>query len=206
MTFAAAEPLAIHTIAAAAYGILKDLKTENFATLLRAGILAIAKDYASGEIEVLPEHLRDNAEIAMLVICIADNIRRDGVAVATESFNVEASPDIERQFWEDRNYAANFLKHADRDSTEALDVRRLDTGTLIMTAIGAYLDLFPQITPEMEVFHVFNAAETGVRDGIRKRYQDILDMLQELDPNPRRAVCQAWLDKLKSKRDSGGGG
>lgn len=86
------------------------------------------------------------------------------------------------------------------------DVERLDTGTLIMMAIGAYLNLFPQITPEMEVFHVFNAAEAGIRDGIRERYRDILDMLEKPDTDGRRAVCQEWLSKLKSKHYNGGAG
>ena len=60
----------------------------------------------------------------------------------------------EFRVWFQRNNrsGANFLKHADKDSTKALDPSKLSTDLLLLEACGIYCDLGLKPTREMKAF------------------------------------------------------
>lgn len=68
-------------------------------------------------------------------------------------------PKLERQYWSDTNRAANFLKHADRDAEQALNLEAVDNRLLLMKCFSAYQDVAPDdLSNEGIVFQAFVCA------------------------------------------------
>jgi len=194
MTLAGEDELAIHPVAAAAYTVLRDLKKKHgrreLADGLGLGIFLFASDLVSEKIDELPTEI---AESKMLVQFIAE------VAVAIRRGEIKNEQDVSRKLaisdetshWNQFNWAANFLKHADRDSASTLALEDVNNDLLVMQAIAAYVELMGtgSSTPEMLVY--------GILCGDNESFTPKMRAIAQLPRGKRRRSCLALLRKLK---------
>jgi hypothetical protein len=81
MLLASEDDLAIHTVAAAAYGILRELKEakqhrrKELNDRLAGGIFAFASDLASGKIDRLPKGIAESKVLSDIIANISADIR-----------------------------------------------------------------------------------------------------------------------------------
>ena len=148
MHFHSEDELAVHTVAAAAYGILKDLKKQRglneaqFATETTAlGILALAKKRASGQ---LPPDMHSDAYFLSFLDHLVERL---GITPVTNISEIACSVVLDEastaHFWRANNRASNFLKHADQDSEAALSLREVKNLELLMRAVLSYESVAP---------------------------------------------------------------
>lgn len=202
MTFAGEDDLAIHTVAAAAYSILRDIKKKNGKNELKDqigdGLFAIAKDLVDGTLSEIPAPIANVRVMKELVLEISKHIKSSGAQSKEEVFEVHFPVSFEKEFWNKQNKPANFLKHADRDTDFHMSVEEFESGELIFMACGSFVDIMRVSTPEMIAFHVFETARTKNFDGMRERFKKISKKLSQLDDDSIRIKCQDLLKELKS--------
>jgi hypothetical protein len=194
MTLAEEDELAIHTVVAAAYGILRALKQNNGRSELRdrlgLGIFAAANGLASGKI--LPPVLAQSNVLADIITRVSDAIKRGEVSNEQDVIQMMRGTD-EKRHWNKFNRTANFLKHADRDPGDSLALDELSNEMLFASAIPAYCEIMGRPTAEMIVYLVFQG------------YYDINNLSPKLraiveQPVPkRRRSCLSLLRELRTR-------
>ena len=148
MHFHREDELAVHTVASAAYGILKDLKKQRgrneaqFAVETEAlGMLALAKKRASHK---LPSDILSDAHF---VGFLDQLVERLGITPDTDISKIAPSVVLDSAstatFWRANNRASNFLKHADQDSEAALSLKEVNNLQLLMRAMFSYESVAP---------------------------------------------------------------
>ena len=117
------DELAIHTVASAAYGLLKDLKRDRgqseAADIYRTAFFYVVRDFRRG---TLPAHFTSDPSIMAEVERIADQLFFITADSKLPDVKLTIPQDVEKQYWNDNNRAANFLKHADRDTDGTLSL------------------------------------------------------------------------------------
>lgn len=198
MYFAEEDELAIHTVASAAYGIIRDLKEQrgrdevgdNFLT----SIFYAVRDYKAG---TLPSYLANNPEIMKFVTELADQLPITE-STKIEDIEVRVSPDTKRTYWKNRNKVSNFLKHANRDSSAHISVGEVDNLFLLMLAQNSYCDVAQQtIGVEGLVLLIYFTLESGDIHGLPKGFEGIARDLRSLSREERLGFCSAWLNEIK---------
>jgi hypothetical protein len=104
---------------------------------------------------------------------------------------------IAKQYWDERNRIANFLKHADRDRLTHVTFGEADNRLLIMQGISAYQDLTGEFLPEGKVFWTYCCVGTGDKESLTGRYKEIGFELEKLTSRKRLELCAQWLRKLR---------
>ncbi|AFJ02624.1 hypothetical protein Q7C_1475 [Methylophaga frappieri] len=160
MYFQSEDELAVHTIAAAAYGLLKDIKKSRgmseAADTYLVSVFYIVRDYRRGN---LPEEMTRDSDFMTEIERLAEKL--SSITAESRLSDVQASigPELERQYWNDTNRAANFLKHADRDPEQAMPLDVIDNVLLLGKAVSSYQDVAPDdLGNEGLVFAAFLAA------------------------------------------------
>jgi hypothetical protein len=163
MTFGDEDELAIHTVVAAAYRILRDLKNkrgskDEWVDGLNRGLFYIARDFAAGKMDGLPPEVLVSSRLTAGVRAVADAIKRGDVK---SRFDVDFFKPTgqEDAAWRAFNIPSNFLKHADRDKRAALRLNQVDNDFLILAACAAYRDLMGGLTPEMAAYGAYRFAD-----------------------------------------------
>ncbi len=198
MFFSGEDELAIHTVASAAYGILKDLKSgrgrDEAADYHLTRIFYVVRDYRRG---TLPETFTKDAE-AMRWICKMAELLPITANSEFKDVNAQVSRQFRANFWTDRNYVANFLKHADRDARSYISLDGVDNLHLIMCALGAYIDLTNElIHPEGWVLFVYYGVITGSSDSMSDDFRKLAAKVEEIDPAEQFEFCAALLNDMK---------
>jgi hypothetical protein len=197
MTLRGEDELAIHTVAAAAYGIIRQLKKRGeLRDRVGLGIFVFANDLASGKIDRLPTEF---AETDWLIPIIND------IAAAIGRGEIKSEKDViqrlalinETSHWNKFNYPANFLKHADRDPGEALVLDKVNNELLLMSACSAYIELMGVGTStwEMIVYGAFLGLE--IPDSPPK-----LKAIAKQPLAKRRRACLSLLRELKARGEA----
>ena len=110
------DDLAVHTVAAAAYKILRDIKRRRgrneAADFWKRGLFSIAQHLASGALSSIPT---DVAVFTPLIERLLADIR-SGRVRSDEDFELEVAFESSTRFWRTIDADANFLKRADLDS------------------------------------------------------------------------------------------
>jgi hypothetical protein len=195
MTLAEEDELAIHTVLAAAYGILRDLKQKSkerseLRDRLGLGIFGAANDLASGK--TLPPVLAQSNVLADLITRVSDAIKRGEVSNEQDVIQKMRVTD-EKGFWNKFNRSANFLKHADRDPGDSLAIDEVSNEVLFASAISAYCEIMGGPTGEMIVYAVFQGYYHI--DNLSPRLRAIAEQ-----PVPkRRRSCQSLLRELRTR-------
>lgn len=195
MFFVNEDELAIHSVASAAFRILRDLikkRGNNLADeVLRQGIYAVAQQYAKG---VLPKEmlkLIENTQLMVVIKNIIDDERTQG-----EKFDfgrIVIRGRNEQRAWPSK--AANFLKHADRDSEEHLALDEVKNESVLIGACTAYLKLMKTLTPEMMAFIAFWAAKNDADVG--EEVQGLVLELRSTEEPARYRLCAEFIRDAK---------
>jgi hypothetical protein len=157
MFFQFEDELAVHTVAAAAYSLLKDIKKargmSEAADAHLTGIFYVVRDYHRG---TLPSHITGDGAFMAEVKRLASLLSPITADSRLSDVRASIAPALERQYWNDTNRAANFLKHADRDVDQALSLEALDNKLLLTKCFCAYQDVAPDdLGNEGLVFQAF---------------------------------------------------
>jgi hypothetical protein len=93
-------------------------------------------------------------------------------------------PSKEAEYWSDRNFIPNFLKHADRDPTGFISASEIDNLELLTSVVSAYLDLVresppPELLPLISYYkaqHDIDPSDVG----------DIADVARDIRSKPEQ--------------------
>jgi hypothetical protein len=199
MYLAQEDELAIHTVGAAAFRLLRDLKQQRgrgeLSDAMSYGLFAIADDLAKGKLDKLPDEL-DLPDLKQLIAKIMNGIRT-GKVTSSADVQLNFSDTFERRHWAQFNLPANFLKHADADGDGLLSESMLDNQDLLVKACVSYKSLFTDWTPEMFVFAKLWNAERG--DNPASIVDEFFEMLRESSSDARRALCLELIEEMKAK-------
>jgi hypothetical protein len=193
------DELAVHSVAAAAYGILRGLKKKHGRGEVRdrfgLAIFLYASDLESGKIDALPESITVSKWLADTIMLITAEIKAGRVKTAEDVIKKLAIKG-EASYWAEFNQSANFLKHADRDPSGVLDPDKLTTETEMMlgSAISAYIEIMGggSSTWEMFVYAAFCGLDM-------ERYPPKLRKIATQPLPKRRLACLSVLGDLKKR-------
>lgn len=143
--FAEEDDLAIHTVGAAAYRILRDLMEKRdlqpAGEFVRLGLFSFAQSVVEGRDVNLP----DGAEIQAIIDRLAEAIKAGEVRSVDD-----ISPIRDRNgWWKTFNVPADFLKHADRDLDAGIQESDIDNKSLLLSACGTYARIFSGSSAEI---------------------------------------------------------
>jgi hypothetical protein len=199
MFFDQEDELAIHTIAAASFQVLRDVTKKRglhfTVEVFRTGILSIAKQYADGTLP--PDKLamiKRSAIMAVIEPLIAD-IRAQGDEFDSRRIGVGISEQHERKIW--LTQVTNFLKHADRDANDLLSANDLDNEKLLMATSAAYVELTNGPTPEITAYFAFWAANNHEVEGLAKEVQQFARKLETANEGRRYELCVRYIRENK---------
>jgi len=205
MTFAEEDILAVTTVAAAAYRVLRDIKETRgqkvFAHHLRDGVLGVARAYARGELEANYVRLfQQSDQFWSLITEAVQRIRAAGadrdISELRSLLNVEVARNVEKHHWKQKNTAANFLKHPDFDPKSFLSTEEVNASNLMMEACDVYFDLMGSVTIEMEVW----MAAMFLNHKVSCKHPaivTIMEFLRAIPPEEYNRSCLALVQKLK---------
>ena len=135
MYFMEEDELAIHTIASAVYSVLKDLKKnrgkDEVDDIFNASLNRLVSEYKNNS---LSNEILSNPSLMELLKQLAD----------TAEFSITTSKETKKAYWKESNKSSNFLKHADRDISDTLNLDSIDNTTLLMKCLNSYLDIIPE--------------------------------------------------------------
>ncbi len=197
MYFGGEDELAVHTVAAAAYRVLSDLKADRgldeAANVYLMSIFYVVRDYRRG---TLPKHLENDAEFMAWVKSIAEQLSI-GSDSKIDDVSVTVSPGAAREFWRQRGKVANFLKHADRDAEASIALDEVDNLLLLMQCYGAYTDLTrEELGNEGLVFQLYIGANREPQTNGTTQRDDIVRKLAAAPEPDRLRMCSIFIVEL----------
>ncbi len=192
MIFLNEDALAIHTVAAAAYRILRDVKklrghselADIFATTSRL----YAAELAAGRRENLPEEIRGSPGWLDYLGRLSSDVD------AGDEMEFEVTN--EASYWRKFNVAANFLKHADADGEGLLHTNVVDNEDLLARTCSTYADITGHVTPEMLAFEYHLIANRPELDVSAQTPGDVSG-LRRLSPSRQKRFYLAWIRRVK---------
>ena len=198
MHFQPEDELAVQTVAAAAYGLLKDIKKSRgwseAADSFLVSVFYAVRDFHRG---TLPEHLASDADFMAEVKRWAAEL--SPITADSKLSDVQASigPTLERQYWNDTNRAANFLKHADRDVENALSLDTIDNQLLLMKCFSAYQDVAPDdLGNEGIAFQAFICAGNESYQMEATELASLVASLRKVPDEHRGQLCYRVIEKM----------
>jgi hypothetical protein len=202
MTFANEDELAIHTVAAAAYRILRDMLHKrgrhDLEELIRFGFYTMAKNFLEGKIE---KDSLEKSQLYHLVSRIADTMKVHGNKLTVDNMPIFVNEASKKAHWQAMSKVSGFLKHADRLPEAIISLADVDNTALIMYACATFGVVSHALTPEMVIFNQYVAATTGItREQFSGNQRRIVDYLERLSPSRRRRACQKFI-RVSKKGD-----
>lgn len=198
--FAGEDELAVHTVAAAAYHLLVDLKAERgmdeAEDMYLTSIFYVVRDYRRG---TLPNQLIANPEFMDWIRGIADllPIKSD---TKIEGISVTLPRELVGEFWNQRNKVANFLKHADRDSKASISLDEVDNLMLLAQGYSAYRDITrDDLGNEGFVFRMFLGMNPMTQSAASYLPDGFVQKLAEIDEAARLRFCSLCISELNEK-------
>ena len=200
MFFAREDSLAVHTVAAAGYQLLADLKAKRgmneAADTHLTSIFYAVRSFRRG---TLPKHMTENPAVMAEITRLAE-LLPIGPDSKIKDVRVSVGVEVGKKYWQARHKTSNFLKHADKDSDAHLAEQDVDNANLLMQAIGAYLDLLHrQLLPEGLVLWLFVCARDDDGSAIPERLQPTFALLSKLGPEEQHEFCGAMIKKLSER-------
>jgi hypothetical protein len=203
MTFIDEDELAIHTVAAAAYRVLRDILSkrgqDDYEVSVLSGLVALARQFAEGQ---LPAD-RFDEETREYLAEVAEHVKGRESETALNSFDqlqqflvdfpYELTSEQKLDYLRSMSKVSNFLKHADRDADSIIPLREVDNESLLWQASKAYVMIMGTPTPEMVVFAMHWAAARPQTEEI----DPSIDRLSRLTPSRRRRACIGMIREWK---------
>ena len=195
MFFQREDALAIHTVVAAAFGILRDLtkkRGRHFTSeVFRVGILNIAKRYVAGTLPPDEKAMIDGSRLMTMIEGLIEDVRAQGDNFAIERIRVNVTKPHEHKLW--LSQATTFLKHADRDADHFLSADDLDNEKMLMATCAAYLKLMKQPTPEITAYFAFWSAKNHQVDDLAKEVQKFARQLEATNETRQYKLCAQFI-------------
>lgn len=189
--------LAVHTVAAAAYQLLRNIKFKRGRSdahdLFLRGLVGIAQDLATGKIHAIPSSITESAPALrhpIEAVC-------DGLVTGTISSFEDISPiDVPEKepFWAEFNRPASFLRHADKDPDASLDLSKIKKEELLMRATTVFFEITNRLTPEIEAYYMFaigDREDSGLPEDVRREFAS-LSIAQ------KKKECLRWIQKRRA--------
>jgi hypothetical protein len=199
MFFGREDELAIHTVAAAAFQVFRDLiqhRGKHFTSeVFRQGILSIAKQYVQGTLPPDKKAMIDGSDLMKMIAPLVADIREQGDAFDAQRLNVKVTKREEHKLW--LSHAKVFLKHAGQDPDGFLSSDDLDNEKILMAACAGYLEIMKVPTPEIVAYFAFWAAKNHECDGLASEVQPFARQLEVANEAKRYKLCTAYLNKNK---------
>jgi hypothetical protein len=185
------DDLAIHTVASASYGLLKDLKRDRgmseAANAYLTTFFYLVRDFRRG---TLPEHMTSDPARLAEIQRIADELSPITADSKISDVKVTISPDLEKRYWNETNRAANFLKHADRDSDRSLSLDAVDNRLLLMKCCSAYREIAPDdLGNEGLVFEAFIVASDSAHQPRDSSFDSLVATMRSVPSERRLGLC-----------------
>ncbi|MEX8518156.1 MAG: hypothetical protein AB3X44_06545 [Leptothrix sp. (in: b-proteobacteria)] len=185
------DELAVHTVASASYGLLKDLKkarglseaADNYLTMF----FYLVRDFRRG---TLPDHMTSDLTMMAEIKRIADDLSPITADSKLSDVQVTVSPSMEKKYWNESNQTANFLKHADRDTEGTLSIEKVENKLLLMKCCSAYRDIAPDdLGNEGLVFAAFTVASNPAHQASGTAFDSLLESMKRVPDERRMALC-----------------
>ncbi|MGE0613342.1 MAG: hypothetical protein AB7O70_13445 [Hyphomicrobiales bacterium] len=205
MFFTKEDELAIHTVAAAAFRVLRDVTKKRgrdfHAEAVREGLFRMAQQYADGDLP--PEQVKAMADTGFLqeLESIGEAIKTCGEEYARENSTVptsEGSKKRENKTWPSK--PANFLKHADRDPDKLLSQEEIDNEMMLIGASAAYINLMNASTPEILAYCAFWAVKN---DGVDDVGTEVYELVKRIEPLPESERYEPCLQFIREQKSAG---
>ena len=197
MFFAKRDELAIHTIASAAYRILRDMKEnrqrDEAADAQFTGIFYVVRDYRRGQ---LPSEVLEDAAFMKFIKEEADRLPMITAATELNDFWITMSQDLRKKYWEEQNAVANYLKHADQDSDKHLDLDKVNNLDLLQTASSAYIDVSGKASVEVQILMIYTVVKNKIISGLPEEHQKTAGLLNKMVPEMQLKACQLYIERL----------
>ncbi|PKO85143.1 MAG: hypothetical protein CVU18_21655 [Betaproteobacteria bacterium HGW-Betaproteobacteria-12] len=197
------DELAIHTIASAVYGLLKDLKRDRgqseAADSYRTTFFYLVRDFRRG---TLPAHFTSDPSTMAEVERIADQL--SPITADSKLSDVQATipSDLEKRYWNEINRAANFLKHADRDTSGTLQLEEVDNNLLLLKCCSAYRDIAPDdLGNEGWAFEAFTAANNPSHQATGSTFDSLVASMRRVPREHRLELCYKVIIELNARRE-----
>jgi hypothetical protein len=200
LTLRGEDEVAIHTIAAAAYRILRDIKQKEgrneLADLWALSLFKMANDLVCKTNYELPKGIADSDYLVDLIKKVVGKIA-DGEIKTAEDLKVMIPIDQQQSHWRTFNASANFLKHADKDSDKSIDIEALDNDTLLLRASAAYIGLMGgEHTPETQAYGLYRFGADPECAEMELYKSDAGVQFRKLPIERRRQFCFRYLQRL----------
>jgi len=194
------DELAIHTVAAASYGLLKDLKRDRgvseAADVYRTTFFYLVRDFRRG---TLPAHMTSDPTMMAEIQRIADTLSPITADSKISDVKVTIPPALEKSYWNESNRAANFLKHADRDSDGTLSLDDVDNRLLIMKCCSAYRDIAPDdLGNEGLAFEAFIAATNPAHHLTESSFDSLVARMRKVPDEHRMRLCYMVITEMNA--------
>lgn len=195
MFFAREDDLAVHTVAAAAFTVLRNLienNGHNFAEeAFRTGLLDLARRYAAGTLPPKEKALVEGSRLMAIFEPLLDDIRMQGDEFDSKRIILQMSTQEQQRMFP--SMTANFLKHADRDPNGWLALDSVNNENLLMASCAAYVSLMKQPTVEVMTFFTFWAAKHSSADEVAPNLQTFVKELKKAAPTQRYALRSRFI-------------
>jgi hypothetical protein len=197
MFFAEEDDLAIHTVASAAFRILRDVtdkRSKNFTDeLLRNGMREMARLYVEGN---LPKATLESIQKSPSLMRAFEEIAAHGENFDTRHIYFPANTKKEKQERDKRAWPskpANFLKHADQDPEDHLLADEIKNEHVLIGACLAYQELMKMRTPEITAFILFWAAKNDATIDEEEQEQKLFFKLRSVEESDRYDLCAKYI-------------
>ena len=200
MTLNGEDELAIHTVAAAAFRLIRDVQQargqRTYVDFMAHALFGAAQNVTAGmplepELAAVPEFVKS---VEMVVQEMSQG-RCQAVSELVARLSVGHS---EKPFWNWFNAPANFLKHADSDSDDTLAIELIDikNENVLSFACHAFINTLGRSTPEIEAYLIFSH---GWRDDFSTSFwsSEHAELLRKASPARRRQICRRLLKTFK---------
>lgn len=200
MFFMPEDELAVHTVAAAVYGLLKDIKRDRgmneAADAYLTTFFYLVRDFRRG---TLPDHMTYDPAFMAEAKKIADQLSPITADSKLSDVRVTITPQLERLYWNDTNRAANFLKHADRDTGGTLPVEELNTEHLLTKCFLAYQDVAPDdLGNEGVVFQAFVTANNPAYQIGDTSFDSLVRSMRKVPTERRSEICHRIIQDMNA--------
>jgi hypothetical protein len=104
---------------------------------------------------------------------------------------------LEKYYWSETNRAANFLKHADRDSEATLSLDDIDNRLLVMKCCSAYRDIAPDdLGNEGLVFEAFVAATNPAHQLTDSSFDSLVGRMRSVPNERQMELCYMVITQM----------
>lgn len=195
--------LAIHTVASAVYVLLRDLKRNRgqceAADVYCAALFYTVRDFRRG---TLPADMTSDPTMMAEIKRIADQFSPITADAKLSEVQVTISAPLKKRYWDDSNQAANFLKHADRDTDGILPLEKINNELLLLKCCLAYRDIAPDdLGNEGLVFEAFIAAARNPahQEATGSSFDSLLESMKRVPNDLRMALCYKLIVEMNAK-------